>query len=76
MLANAKRVDFSRVMDLRTASDYELPPQGKTAAQLLASEAHNDLSGYKESLESAYLVGSRVVKELAQHWDRYAGSVP
>jgi purine nucleoside permease len=75
-LANAKRVDFSRVMDLRTASDYELPPQGKTAAQLLASEAHNELSGYKESLESAYLVGSRVVKELAQHWDRYAGSVP
>jgi purine nucleoside permease len=76
MLAQAKRVDFARVMDLRTASDYELPPQGKTAAQLLASEAHNELSGYKESLESAYLVGSRVVKELAQHWDRYADRVP
>jgi purine nucleoside permease len=76
LLAHAKRVDFNRVMDLRTASDYELPTQGKDAAQFLASEAHNDLSGYKESLESAYLVGSRVVKELAQHWDRYADHVP
>jgi purine nucleoside permease len=76
MLARAKRVDFSRVMDLRTASDYTLPPKGKTAAQFLASEAHNDLSGYKESLEAAFLVGSRVVKELAQHWDRYADRVP
>jgi purine nucleoside permease len=75
-LAHAKKVDFARVMDLRTASDYELPPQGKTAAQFLASEAHNELSGYKESLESAYLVGSRVVKELAQHWDRYSNKVP
>jgi purine nucleoside permease len=76
LLGHAKRVDFSRVMDLRTASDYTLPPKGKTAAQFLASEAHNDLSGYRESLEAAYLVGSRVVKELAQHWDRYADRVP
>jgi purine nucleoside permease len=44
--------------------------------QLLASEAHDELSGYKEALESAYLVGSRVVKELAQHWERYADRVP
>ena len=76
LLAHAKRVDFNRVMDLRTASDYELPPQGKDAVQLLASEAHDELSAYKEALESAYLVGSRVVKELAQHWDRYADRVP
>jgi purine nucleoside permease len=76
LLAHAKRVDFDRVMDLRTASDYELPPQGKDAVQLLASETHGGLSGFKESLESAYLVGSRVVKELAQHWDRYADRIP
>jgi purine nucleoside permease len=76
LLAHAKRVDFDRVMDLRTASDYEVPPQGKDAVQLLASEAPGALSGLKESLESAYLVGSRVVKELAQHWDRYADRVP
>jgi purine nucleoside permease len=76
LLAGAKRVDFDRVMDLRTASDYELPPQGKDAVQFLASEAQGELSGFKESLESAYLVGSRVVKELAQHWDRYSDRVP
>ena len=75
ILAHAKRVDFNRVMDLRTASDYEVPPKGQDAVKFLASE-HNDLSGYKESLESAYLVGSRVVKELAQHWERYADRVP
>jgi purine nucleoside permease len=76
LLAHAKRVDFNRVMDLRTASDYEVPPKGKDAVQLLASEAHDDLSAYKEALESAYLVGSRVVKELARQWDRYADHVP
>jgi len=75
-LAHAKRVDFDRVMDLRTASDYEVPPRGKDAVQLLASEAHDELSGYKEALLSAYLVGSRVVKELAEHWDHYADRVP
>jgi purine nucleoside permease len=76
LLSHAKRVDFDRVMDLRTASDYELPPHGKDAVQLLASEAHDELSAYKEALESAYLVGSRIVKELAEHWDRYADRVP
>jgi purine nucleoside permease len=76
LLGQAGRIDFDRVMDLRTASDYELPPQGKDAVQFLASEAHGQLSGYKESLVSAYLVGSRVVKELAQHWDRYGDHVP
>jgi hypothetical protein len=30
LLAHAKRVDFDRVMDLRTASDYEVPSQVKT----------------------------------------------
>ena len=76
LLSHAKRIDFDRVMDLRTASDFEIPPQGKTAVQLLASEAQDQLSGYKESLEAAYLVGGRVVKELAQHWDRYAARAP
>ncbi len=65
LLSHAKRIDFARVMDLRTASDYELPPQGKDAVQLLAGEAHDELSGYKEALESAYLVGSRVVTRRA-----------
>jgi purine nucleoside permease len=76
-LAQAGRVDLSRVLVLRTASDYAAPGDGETAASLLADDAgmHGE-SAYIEALESAYRVGSPVVKELTTHWDRYATAVP
>jgi purine nucleoside permease len=75
-LSHIKKVDFDRVLDLRTASDYSTEPAGMTAVTLLASEASGSLAGYLESLESAYLVGSPVVTELATHWDKYADRIP
>ncbi|MBV9509119.1 MAG: purine nucleoside permease [Caulobacteraceae bacterium] len=80
MLTPSGRVDVGRLMVLRTASDYAAPAKGQTAAQLLASEASSDtatqLSAFGPSLEAAYRVGSRVVVELASHWDRYADHPP
>jgi purine nucleoside permease len=75
-LAQVKRVDFARAMDLRTASDYTAPPDGEDAAHFLAGEAHGALSGYREALDSAYVVGSKVVLELAGHWDKYEDHIP
>jgi purine nucleoside permease len=76
-LAKIHKVDFSRAMDLRTASDFTVQTPGKTAAEFLASEASGSGYGaYMESVEAAYLVGSKVVSEIATHWDKYADHVP
>ena len=77
-LAKTDRVHLDRVLVLRTGSNYTVPAKGQTAAQLLESEASEDdvLSGYVESLEAAYKVGSPVANELAGHWDRYRDVTP
>ncbi len=76
-LAHADKVDLDRVLSLRTASDYSVPPAGDTPAQLLASEADGtSYSGFAESLDSAYVVGSAVVREIATHWGKYKYQTP
>jgi purine nucleoside permease len=75
-LAHAHKADFARVLDLRTASDYTLPPAGKSAAELLSAEAHGDYAGFGAAVEAAFRVGSVVVHEIAQHWDRYETQPP
>ena len=75
MLGKMGKVAPDRLMVLRTASDYTLPPPGMSTAHLLAAETQT-LPELKASLDAAYLVGSRVVREIADHWDRYADRVP
>jgi len=75
-LAQVHRADPRRVLLLRTASDYSVPPPGETAAQLLASDNDGGLSGFTESLNAAYLVGSKVVNELSRGWSRYDATIP
>ena len=75
-LAQAKRADLARVLDLRTGSDFTLPPAGTLAADFLKSEAKGDYAAYGEAIEAAYLVGSPVVRELAEHWALYRRKVP
>jgi purine nucleoside permease len=76
-LAHARRVDLQRVLVLRTASDFSAPGDGEDAAGLLARDAApNGESAYREALEAAYRVGSRVVNELSAHWNRYGERLP
>jgi purine nucleoside permease len=53
-LARAGRVDISRVMVLRTASDFDQPVPGRTAAESLAAnkigEVHSLLSGARSGM--------------------------
>ena len=72
------KVRLERVLVLRTAANYTLPPAGATAAQLLAEEASEDdvLSAYIPSLEAAYKVASVAVNELAAHWQTYRDHTP
>ncbi len=75
-LAHADRADLTRVLDLRTGSDFCLPPKGTSPADLLKSEATGNYAAYAEAIENAYAVGSPVVHELADHWAKYRETVP
>lgn len=69
------KVDKNRVMVLRTASNYTMPPPGISAADNLLNE-NDGYSGLVASLESAYLVGSVVVDEILSDWPRFANELP
>jgi purine nucleoside permease len=66
-LGQAHRADPARVLILRTGSDYTVPPPGITAADELKADETGGLSGFLESLASAYAVASPVVRHLAAH---------
>jgi purine nucleoside permease len=75
-LDHAKRADLKRVMDLRTGSDFTMPPKGASAADFLKTEAKGDYAAFTEAVENAFLVGSPVVRELADHWELYRKQIP
>jgi purine nucleoside permease len=69
------RVDKNRVLVLRTASNYSMPPPGVTAAENLQKE-NEGYSGLEPAVEAAYRVGSVVVVELVRGWPRYRNHLP
>jgi purine nucleoside permease len=71
-MAEEGYVDMSRVMVLRTASNYCMPPPGDDVLSTIGDES----IGTGASLEAAYRVGSVVAHELLAHWDRYENAVP
>jgi purine nucleoside permease len=75
-LAHAGRVDLARALDLRTGSDFTMPPKGRSAVDLLKSEATGNYAAYDEAIENAFRVGSTAVRELAQHWPLYRRTLP
>jgi purine nucleoside permease len=73
-LANAGRIDWNRVLVLRTVSNFDQQPRGMSAADSLAHQRIGSYSAYLPSLESAYTVGHVVVHELLTHWSKYGAS--
>lgn len=63
-LSSLGRVDFQRVLFLRTGSNFCEPPAGASVAQSLTEEYH----GMLPALEAAYRVGSPVVDYWMSHW--------
>jgi len=74
-LDRAGRVDRDRVMVLRTASNYTMPPPGVSAAENLLAE-NEGYAGLDASLESAYRVGSKVIDTLLANWESYRDRTP
>lgn len=70
--------DKDRMLVLRTASNFTMQWPGISAYQSLAGEklTGKGYSAYIPSLESAYIVGSPVVKALIDGWDKYEDNIP
>lgn len=71
-LSGMRRVDWKRVLFLRTASNYCMPPDATGVADSMLAE----YQGLIPSLESGHRVGSRVVHALLKDWDRYSVQTP
>ncbi len=74
-LTKAGRADRDRMMVLRTASNYTMPPPGVDAATNLLAE-NEGYAGLDASLESAYLVGTKVVDTIVENWDTFKDRIP
>ncbi len=75
-LSNAHRVDLSRVLILRTASNFDLPRTGLTAAESIAETKIGHYSAYLPSLDTAYRVGHIVVDSIVDHWSEDRDRLP
>lgn len=75
--AKAGRVDAQRILILRTASNFDMPPTAITPATMLANAAHEEnLPGLHAATDAAYRVASPIVRHLATDWARYKEHVP
>ena len=61
----AGRVDFSRIILMRTASDFDRPPPGVSAAQNLI---YDDPGGLSLSYDNMYNAGIEIVRDIREHW--------
>jgi purine nucleoside permease len=75
-LDNAGKANKNRLLVLRTASNYTLPPPGITAVDYLLAEQHDSYAGLDAALENAYLVGSVIVDEILNNWNTYKNKTP
>ncbi|MEO0509740.1 MAG: purine nucleoside permease [Verrucomicrobiota bacterium] len=67
------KVDFDRLLVLRTASNFSTPPIGKDVAWSL--NAKYPASG-RPALEAAYSLSNVVAEELINGWDVYSANIP
>ncbi len=75
-LAQAKKVDLSRVLVLRTASNYDQQRVGATAAESLAETKITHYSAYLPALDTAWRVGHVVVDSIVEHWGEDRDRLP
>lgn len=61
-LTKAGRANASRLLVLRTASDYSMPPPEQDLVEWFYSDGHYAM---EQALEAAFAVGSAVASDLA-----------
>jgi purine nucleoside permease len=72
-LTRAGRADWNRALLLRTGSNFDMQAPDETAEQ---SANRGESVAFEPALESAYLVGSRVVKTLLADGQHFEGTIP
>ena len=71
-LSHMKKVDFQRVLFLRTGSNYCVPHPGQTAQDSMTAE----YDGLIPALEAAYRTGSVVLHAIEKNWSQYENETP
>lgn len=66
-------IDVNRVLVLRTASNFTMPPEGETAEW---SKTQPFPDGGLPAIEAAFVVGNTVVQALLEGWDHYRDQLP
>ncbi|EPS93962.1 hypothetical protein FOMPIDRAFT_1026347 [Fomitopsis schrenkii] len=61
----ARRTDFSRVILMRTGSDFDRPPPGTSVADNLFYNG----GGYDAAVRNLYVAGIKVVEAILDGWD-------
>jgi purine nucleoside permease len=69
------RANRDRLLILRTASNFTVPPPGTSPVKSLFENLASS-PGYLPSLEANYQVGSLVTTELLKHWGQYQNTTP
>ena len=64
--ATKKCVDFSRIIVLRTASDFDRPYKGEADTVNLF---YADQGGFEPAIQNIYLAGIKVVEGIIKEWD-------
>jgi len=62
--ALSKLVDFSRIIVMRSASDFDRPPPGETVVASLLGPA----PGFEPSLLNLHIAGVKVVQAIVSEW--------
>jgi len=65
-------VDINRVMQLRAASNYCMPPPGQRVESTIGDETLGTLTAF----EAGYRAGSAVLDEILRHWSLYENKIP
>ncbi len=75
-LSQAGHIDLQRVLVLRTVSNYDREPPGISATESLKEMVSGNYSAYLPALESAQIVGDKVVRDIIEHWLERKSSIP
>jgi purine nucleoside permease len=71
-LSKSGRADYNRLLVLRTASNYSMPPAGMDATTSIFSP----YVGFLPGLEAAHRIGRVVVDELVGNWAKWEHQIP
>ena len=74
-LGRLGKLDFQRLLVLRSASNFTVPPPGVSPEKSLFDNLVSS-AGYLPSLDNEYRVGSVVTAALLANWEKYRDKTP